>query len=355
MHLGNLLRRRFACHRDFELTGNVSHPLQIRMRGAQPRLHGGKLGARGNQLRRRAAAAGSIEGLRLGRRCRGRIAFKLTFGFAQLPLDERPPIGVAAPRVGQRLNLQLHVLNHLQVRGKLRRQFAREPASILLELGFVLDQALACIGELRLQKTVGAFRQLLPVAEVLFDEERRQAVRHSHHGLRIVANVGNAKRIALDDDLDVDVPAHILDDGLHELCAPLDGVEVEIANDPLEPGTAENLLCDRLQPVLDFRGDRRLDVGLGDTLRQHENQRFRSVPVRQEQRPGGSDGRDDGNGRQHQAGSPPQDQQHVVNGQPGARQHGSLSSRPSALWRDEQHGERYGDVETPSPLAQVGV
>ena len=61
------------------------------------------------------------------------------------------------------------------------------------------------------------------------------------------------KRIA-SDHLDVDVFAHSLDNLLHDVGPTLDGVQVEVADDALESRAAQDLLSDRLHPLLDAGG-----------------------------------------------------------------------------------------------------
>ena len=58
-------------------------------------------------------------------------------------------------------------------------------------------------------------------------------------------------------------------------------IQVEVGDDLLEPRAAEDLLADRLQPILDARGHRRPDVALGHALRHDQDQRLGAVEVRQ--------------------------------------------------------------------------
>ena len=81
----------------------------------------------------------------------------------------------------------------------------------------------------------------------------------------------DAEGVALD-DLDLDFVPHPLDDVFHDRGATLVGVEVEILDDPFEPRAAEDLLGDRLQPILDARGHRRAHVALRHALRHDQDQ-----------------------------------------------------------------------------------
>src|SRR5207244_1364638 len=117
------------------------------------------------------------------------------------------------------------------------------------------------IVELAFQKLVRPFGQHLPIAQVLLDEQRGQPVRHAHRRLWIAGHVAHAERIALD-RFDVDVRAHSLDDVLHHYRLAGLAIEIELENDPLEARTAENLLADGLQTILDTARDGRPNVAL---------------------------------------------------------------------------------------------
>ena len=90
----------------------------------------------------------------------------------------------------------------------------------------------------------------------------------------------DAKRVAFD-NLDVDVPAHLLDHVFHDRGLARLRVEIEVLNDALETRAAQDLLLNRLQAVLDPGRDRRLHVALRNPLRHDQNQRVRPIQIRQ--------------------------------------------------------------------------
>jgi len=56
-------------------------------------------------------------------------------------------------------------------------------------------------------------------------------------------------------------------------------VQIEVLDDPLQARAAENLLSDRLQPILDSRRHGGPDVALGHPLRHDQNQRVGAKDV----------------------------------------------------------------------------
>jgi hypothetical protein len=116
-------------------------------------------------------------------------------------------------------------------------------------------------------------------------------------GVRCLVAHGEISRLRLSSsrpDVHQDVPAHLLDHVLHDEIAPLVLVEVELLDDAFEPGPAEDLLADHLQPVVDLRGHRRTHVVFGHALRDDENERRGPVPIGQQQ------GDDEGEARDEQ-------------------------------------------------------
>jgi hypothetical protein len=211
-------------------------------------------------------------------------------------------LALAVHRVGDRLQLQLRVLDRLEVRRRLGRQLAAVLAAVLLQLLLRLDQLAARVLELRVQELVRVLGEVLAVADVLLDEQRRQALGHLLRRLRIVADVADAEgRVAFGDRRDVDVAPHPLHDVLHHFRPAQALVEPEVGDDALEPRAAQNLLVDRRQPLLDRRRHRRLHVRVGHALRHDHDQRFRPVLVDELVRhPRGRRGAQD-----HQAGDLP--------------------------------------------------
>ena len=126
------------------------------------------------------------------------------------------------------------------------------------QLVLVQHQLAARFVELRRQELVRAFGQHFAIAQALVDEQRRQPLGHAHRDPRVAGLVADAERVALD-DVDADVArAHPLDDVFHQLLVgALLRIQVEVRDDLLEPGAAEDLLADRLQAILDARGHRR--------------------------------------------------------------------------------------------------
>jgi hypothetical protein len=155
----------------------------------------------------------------------------------------------------------------------------RELLAIRLDLLFLLDQPAASVFELRLEKLVRAFRQHLAVAEVLLDEQRRETFGHSRNSPGIGTRITDPERLT-GEDVYPDVAAHGLDDVLHDPRPAFVGVEIEVLNDSLQPTPAENLLNERLQTIFDSRGDRRTHVLLGNALRDDQNDRLGSIPIR---------------------------------------------------------------------------
>ena len=194
-------------------------------------------------------------------------------GVSEQALERESAIAIPVHRFEQRLQLHLDVVLALDVGFELGRQLARVLAAVILEPLLVLDQTPPRVLELRFQELVGALGQHFPVAQILFDEQRRQTFGHPHRGSRVAGGEADAEGVALD-DLDFDFLPHPLDDVFHDRGAALVGVEIEILNDPFEPRAAQDLLRDRLQPILDARGHRRAHVALGHALRDHQDQRL---------------------------------------------------------------------------------
>jgi hypothetical protein len=131
-----------------------------------------------------------------------------------------------------------------------------------LELLFLSDEAGLGILKLPLQELVGFCRQPLPVQHVLVDEQRREPFGHLHHRSCIVADEGDgeSRRVPLGYVYLYVGEAHSGDDVLHDLRLPFLSVKIEIADDLLEPPTAENLRLQHAQPLVRPARDRRLDV-----------------------------------------------------------------------------------------------
>ena len=168
----------------------------------------------------------------------------------------------------------------LHVRVGLCRELPVKFLAVLFKLLLVLDKPVASILELRLQELVRSLCKRLAITQALVDEEGGEPLRHVHRGEWIAGDEAHAKRIALH-DLDADLLPHPLDDVLHDVGLTAIGVQIEILNDALQTRAAQNLLANRLHSFFDARGNRRAHVILGNPLRDHEDQRFRPIEVRQ--------------------------------------------------------------------------
>ena len=95
----------------------------------------------------------------------------------------------------------------------------------------------------------------------------------------MVADVGDTERVSLQ-HVDLDVPVRIRSTMSSMIPRWRSSVvQVEILDDFLEPSTAEDLLADGVQPILDSRRHRRTDIVFRDLLRDDENHRIRTVFV----------------------------------------------------------------------------
>ena len=74
---------------------------------------------------------------------------------------------------------------------------------------------------------------------------------------------------------------HPIDDVLHDRGLALLGIQVELANDLLQPRAVQDLLVERRQPILEPGADGRLDVVLGNLLRHDQHQRLGAIAIGQ--------------------------------------------------------------------------
>jgi hypothetical protein len=126
-------------------------------------------------------------------RCRQRHRLRVD----DLPLDQQASLQRAVGRFTQCLQLQVGVLDRLQVALQLGRQLPGVPPAVVLELLFLLDEALLRCLELGAEELAGGFRLGSAVGEVLVDVERRQPFGHPARGLGVIADVAHPKRIRL--------------------------------------------------------------------------------------------------------------------------------------------------------------
>ena len=138
-------------------------------------------------------------------------------------------------------------------------------SAVPFQLLLVLDEPLPGILELGFEELVGAFREHLAIAQVLFDEHRREPLGHLRRDSRIVRGVADGKRVPLH-GLDADVPPHLFDDVFHGQEPALLRIECEVLDDPLEACPTQNLLADRPQSILDTGRHRRAHERLGHPL-----------------------------------------------------------------------------------------
>ena len=133
-----------------------------------------------------------------------------------------------------------------------------------------------------LEELVRAFGQHLAIAQVLVDEQRRQPLGDPLRGPRIVGLIADAERVALDD---VDARCRVrIRSTMSSMTAGRAlrlGYRLKSVMIALEPRAAQDLLADRLQPILDARRHGRLHVALGHPLRHDQDQRLRAVAVGQ--------------------------------------------------------------------------
>ena len=221
------------------------------------------------QLSQPCAKRSELRGLVSGRRpgCGTRV------GRALVELGESLPGRLQARR--ERLLLELQPLEGRQVRACLLGEAAH--ASLLeLSEGLLLQLELPSrIRELSLDEGDGARHLFLAGAHRFLDEQARQAVGDVLSHPRVAVNVLDRERVfAL--DVDRNSGAHRLEDVRHRSLAGSLRVGVELRDDLLQPGSAEDLLANREQS----RPRRilgRLDERLGNLLLFHEDQRGRPV------------------------------------------------------------------------------
>ena len=152
------------------------------------------------QLERTKLRAGKLQLLRrrqaplpllAARTCRGGgsndLRRRLCLG--QHSLEHQTAIAILADRLRERLKLQLDALNHLEVGLELGRKLPRKLLPVGFEPLLLLDQTVSCILKLHLEKLVGAFSKRRAVAQVLLDEERREALRDALNGPGICAGI----------------------------------------------------------------------------------------------------------------------------------------------------------------------
>ena len=198
-------------------------------------------------------------------------------------LEIEAALTVAIERVLQRLKLQARALQHLEIRRHLGRQLSGVPLAVIPRARLELLQALAGFFHLLLEELIGSHGQPLSILQVLFDEERGKALGDLHDLVRRITLVRHAEQIALD-DVDGDVVPHVRDHSFARRCFPLLRIEIELADDALEPRLAQNLRADRQQPLLDRLRNGGTHVVLRHALRHDENQRRRAIAIRQRQR-----------------------------------------------------------------------
>ena len=157
-------------------------------------------------------------------------------------------------------------------------------APVVFYFLFNFDESPFGILQLRLEEPICSLRQHLAVFEILIDEERREPLADLHRPARVVRHVTHPEPIAFD-DLNVDVVRpHSLDDVLHDASAAEVLIQVKVLNDALQPRAAENLLADRLKPILDPGRHRRSHVTLGHALWHQHNEGLGFVPIWQRSR-----------------------------------------------------------------------
>ncbi len=133
----------------------------------------------------------------------------------ELALEQLQLVAVSGQRVLQPLRLHLGAVDRRQVRLHLRRQLTGVRAAVRLEPFLLLHEALTRVLELGLEELAGSLRQLLAVFQVLVDEQARQPFGDPHGRDRRLRDVAHPERVAAH-GLNADVPAHPLDDVLHE-------------------------------------------------------------------------------------------------------------------------------------------
>ena len=145
--------------------------------------------------------------------------------------------------------------------------------------------------------------------------------RHALGRPRITRDKAHPKGIAaLDLDLDILRP-HPFDDVFHDERPTFGRIQIELANDRLQAGAAQNDLPDASKPVFNARRDRRLDVVLWNALRNDLDQGLGAIlhghaPRDHERAHGGNHKRHD-----QQPFAMPQDVQNVFRRVGFSRQH----------------------------------
>ena len=174
---------------------------------------------------------------------------------------------------------------------------------LLLELAhaaFLLFQPKLRLGELRPQERGRAGGLLLAGPGILLGVELGQGVRHDGHGPRVAPRVaerkGDGTRLpagrwaARGLDLESDVAAQPLHEGLGGHVRAEVGIQVEAGHQLLEPGAAQDLLADRLQACLELAGHGGPHERLGDLLTLHEHGRGGSVQLGHREDDSGANG-----------------------------------------------------------------
>ena len=163
----------------------------------------------------------------------------------------------------------------LHLLGQLTHVAPLERAHPLL----LLVEPLLRLPELDLEKLGGAGGLALTGLQVLLDVEGREGVRDERDRARVTSLVadreghrGLARTLHLDAlELQLDVPAHALDDLFGRDAFPQIGVEAEAVDQGFESRAAQDFLADRVEPSLEGTGHGWLHEGLGDLLAVHEH------------------------------------------------------------------------------------
>ena len=117
--------------------------------------------------------------------------------------------------------------------------------AVLFELLFLFDQTPFCFLELCGQELTGAVGLVLPVPQVLLDVQGGQSLSHLSCRFGVVADIAHPKRVdRLADRARDDVITHHLHDIFHDLPRSLGFVQIQLLDNPFQPGATENLIGD---------------------------------------------------------------------------------------------------------------
>ncbi len=150
-------------------------------------------------------------------------------------------------RVLVRLHLSLQTGEDLQVALGLGRQLAQMLIFEDAQFCFLRRQFCARLDELVFEEAGRVLRALLPLLEVLRDEQVRELACRLLRHLRIATRIINIERgkflIVAVCQFDFDVLAHRLDHIVRALALALSSVETKTVNDSEKARAAQDLLC----------------------------------------------------------------------------------------------------------------